>query len=142
MDGVAAAEYFGKTGCQPEYSDSRFVVFIITPFNTEEQLSRLNSAISGLHAALKRGEIINRPRIPDFTDYRERPVTALTPREALMSPCETTDVDLAAGRVAARMVCPCPPGIAAVVPGEIISPDMAKKLKNYGFKSLVVVKNR
>lgn len=139
-DGVTAAEFFREKGCEPEYSDSRFIVFIITPFNTPNELSRLGEAINQFPIALRRGRFLKRSQsLPNYVDNTP-PETVLSPRDALLLPCETVNTDSAAGRIAARAVCPCPPGIAAVVPGEKISRDTAEMLNLHGFKRLTVVK--
>ena len=49
------------------------------------------------------------------------PEVALTPRAAFFAPHETVSSAAAAGRVAAELVAPYPPGIPAVVPGEVLT---------------------
>ncbi len=141
IEGMTAAQFFREKGCEPEYSDSRFVVFIVTPFNTPDELSQLSEAINQFPVNLRRERFIKCAQtMPEYFDGMP-PKTVLSPREALLSPCETVNADSAAGRIAARAVCPCPPGVAAVVPGEIISRDTAEYLSFFGFKRLTVVKS-
>ena len=45
LSGIRAAEAFRRCGCEPEHADARMVVFIVTPFNTEEDIRRLDKAI-------------------------------------------------------------------------------------------------
>ncbi|MDD2362892.1 MAG: aminotransferase class V-fold PLP-dependent enzyme [Oscillospiraceae bacterium] len=143
VEGETAAEYFREQGCEPEYSDERHVVFIITPFNTPEEIQRLKVAVKGLTVAFRRGLFWHTGKKrtpPDYDHVYSLPEAAMSPREALLACCETVDADNAVGRIAARAVCPCPPGIAAVVPGEIIDAQTAEKLKLCGFNRLVVLK--
>ncbi|MDD2417770.1 MAG: aminotransferase class V-fold PLP-dependent enzyme [Oscillospiraceae bacterium] len=143
IDGMMAAKYFREQGCEPEYSDGQYVVFIITPFNTPDEIQRLRATIKGLTVAFRRGAFWRpgkKRTPPDYNYAMPLPEAAMPPREALLAGCETVDADHAVGRIAARSVCPCPPGIAVVVPGEIIDAQAAEKLKLFGFERLVVVK--
>jgi len=45
---------------------------------------------------------------------------ALTPKEALVAKVEAVPVERAVGRIAAELLCPYPPGIPAVYPGEMV----------------------
>lgn len=139
VSGEALAEYLRTCGCEPEYADARYVVLIPTPFNTADELERLHDALYALPD--KAGTMLRRPAGDVFEPYRYRPERACAPREALLRPAETVPAALAAGRVAARTVCPCPPGVAAVVPGERLTAPLAAALKKAGFSQLVVLKN-
>lgn len=148
VDGNTAAEYFREQGCEPEYADSCFVVFIVTPFNTQQELDKLKAAIQGFQPTISRLQE-KTGRFPEQSDWSwialdvrpaEKPTVILSPREALLAPSETVSAGKAAGRIAARTVCPCPPGIAAVVPGEQITKAAAEQLSVRGFDHFVVVK--
>lgn len=43
---------------------------------------------------------------------------ALTPRQAFFADAEAVALGAAAGRVSAELLCPYPPGVPAVFPGE------------------------
>jgi arginine/lysine/ornithine decarboxylase len=47
----------------------------------------------------------------------------VSPREAFFGPVEHVPVEQAAGRVAAEMLSPYPPGVPIVVPGEVLRAD-------------------
>lgn len=51
------------------------------------------------------------------------PVVELTPREAWFAARERVSVDAAVGRVCAELVCPYPPGVPALAPGERITAE-------------------
>ena len=53
----------------------------------------------------------------------------MTPREAFFSVRETVRAEDASGRVAAEMVCPYPPGIPAIAPGEVVSRELVDALR-------------
>jgi lysine decarboxylase len=53
----------------------------------------------------------------------------MTPREAFFAARETVRAEDAAGRVAAEMVAPYPPGIPAIAPGEVVSRELVDALR-------------
>ena len=63
----------------------------------------------------------------------------MTPREALFAAGKRLAVEKAAGKVALEALCPCPPGIPVVLPGEILSADAAEALKNSGIFEIKVL---
>jgi lysine decarboxylase len=58
------------------------------------------------------------------------PDVALSPRAAFFAPHETVAAGAAVGRVAAELVAPYPPGIPAVVPGEVVTADVVDALQD------------
>ncbi|NEP58643.1 MAG: aminotransferase class I/II-fold pyridoxal phosphate-dependent enzyme [Symploca sp. SIO2G7] len=54
---------------------------------------------------------------------------ALSPREAFFAPTETIPVEKAPDRISAELVCPYPPGIPALMPGEMINPAAIEYLQ-------------
>jgi arginine/lysine/ornithine decarboxylase len=53
----------------------------------------------------------------------------LSPREAFFAPTETLPVDQTLDRMSAEWVCPYPPGIPALMPGEMINPAAIEYLQ-------------
>ena len=51
------------------------------------------------------------------------------PRDALFGPTENVPVTEAAGRIAAEMITPYPPGIPAVLPGELLTEPVLRYLR-------------
>ncbi|OCN01082.1 amino acid decarboxylase [Clostridium sp. W14A] len=131
LTGTRAAELFRAAGIEPEYADRSFVVFIATPFNTEEDFQRLERAVRSLPAAEPLPEV---PEMPPFSP-------ACVPlREALLAESRTVPLERAVGGVAAQIACPCPPGIPAVMPGERVTKETAEFLCGYGFLEIKVLK--
>ncbi|MGZ3146104.1 aminotransferase class I/II-fold pyridoxal phosphate-dependent enzyme [Lentzea chajnantorensis] len=56
--------------------------------------------------------------------------TAMLPRDAFFAEVEQVPVEKAAGRVAAEMITPYPPGAPAVLPGEVISEEVLAYLRS------------
>ncbi|MBB4664284.1 aminotransferase class I/II-fold pyridoxal phosphate-dependent enzyme [Conexibacter arvalis] len=57
------------------------------------------------------------------------PPAVLTPRDAFTAPHETVPLAAAAGRVAGELVAPYPPGVAAIVPGELVAAETVASLR-------------
>lgn len=131
ISGKAAAEIFRGAGVEPEFADSAFVVMIATPFNTDGDFTRLTDAIELLPA--------RRP-LPVNTDLPPLPPVKMSLREAVFAPSEAVALDRAAGRIAAESLCPCPPGIPVVMPGEELTKESIQFLMGYGFLSIKVIK--
>lgn len=136
LTGTEAAERLRQAGCEPEYADSRCVVCIATPFNTEEDFARLEAGFCEMlrHAGapLPAGNTIAQlPPLP--------PVRASL-REAVLAPAEAVPLASSAGRIAAEPACPCPPGVPVVMPGEEITREAVEFLRSYGFSSIKVLK--
>ena len=58
----------------------------------------------------------------------------------VMSDFETVSLKDCLGRVAAEIVCPCPPGVPVVMPGEEIGVFEKESLFEYGITEINVIK--
>jgi len=67
-------------------------------------------------------------------------VSAITPREAIMSPYETVEVEKAEGRILADMCVGCPPAVPLLVCGEIIEKADVEAFLYYGINTVKAVK--
>lgn len=54
---------------------------------------------------------------------------ALSPREAFFAPTETLPINQTFDRISAELVCPYPPGIPTLMPGEMINPAAIEYLQ-------------
>lgn len=59
----------------------------------------------------------------------DSPHPPLSPREAFFSPMEIVAADKAVDRLSAELICPYPPGIPVLMPGEIIASKALKYLQ-------------
>ena len=132
VTGDAAAAYFRGRGLECEHSDPGAVIFILTPFNTPKEIALLRKAIVEFPA--ERGNIAAGASGFSGNPAPLRPETlpekAMSPRKAWSSPRETLPTALAAGRIAAETVAPCPPGVPLLMPGEIIDENSIKILSD------------
>ena len=130
MNGNIAGEYFRLNGIEPEFTDNIWVVFIATPFNTIEELDRLENAIKNIP--------INSP-IANKSINIEIPKQIMTPSEAFFSKKEVISTLMANNRISAVSACPCPPGIPLVMAGELITKKEIDLLILNGINNISVV---
>lgn len=133
----AVAEYLRANGIEAEYADARYVVLLVSPFHTEEQLTYLQEVIGGIDL-----EMMPKTSPSPFTADMPKalPERLMGLRMAVLLPSETVPTKEAAGRVSAQTVCPCPPGVAVIAPGEMIDGSLAQKLHDAGIETVQVVK--
>lgn len=127
-----AAAFLREEGVEPEWADHYRVVLLPSPFHQESDFIRVEQALrkmpKGRPAVLE--EVIPPP-----------PARVCSVREALlMRTQETVSVLKAQGRVAGQPVCPCPPGIPVVMPGEVISREAVECLSNSGISWVSVLR--
>jgi arginine decarboxylase len=116
-DGLAVeADLFGD-GIRLELANRDTLVPLLTIGDTEESVGRLVAALVR-SVELRRDD----PRKPGGASvvWSIEPDVALTPREAFFASRETVAAAGAAGRIAAEIVAPYPPGIPAIAPGEVV----------------------
>lgn len=131
--GTEVGEFFRHHHIEPEYCDQNSVVLIATPFNNKKDFRRLKKAILLLNAKPASKNMCNKPY--DFP----KPVAKIPPRDAVFSTSKLINVKNAAGRIAAESVCPCPPGVPIVMPGEEITNRIISDLTSYGIFVIYVV---
>lgn len=131
LSGHKAAEYFRKNGIEPEMSDNEHVVFIATPMNSKKELLKLKKAIKN---------IPQKEPIKLTQPILSIPKLNKSLHESIFGNFEQIDVKKSLGRTSARTVCPCPPGIPVLVPGEIINENSIKILVDYGIFLIDVLK--
>ena len=122
--------HFHRFHVEPEFCDGENAVFIITPFNTERDFSRLSEALSAL-SGNGRDAPAEAPSLP---------LRRLSPREAIFAGAEKLSARQAFGETAAEGVCPCPPGVPVVMPGEVIGEAEMAGFEKWGIKELLCVK--
>lgn len=118
--GFAADELFHETlGVTAELPALRHLTFILSLGNTPADAERLLAACQTLRRTA--------PSHPLESIQIGRPfpaaALALPPREAFFARSLALPIDQAAGRISAELVCPYPPGIPVLLPGEIITAE-------------------
>ena len=131
-DGRELADIMRGYKMECEYSDPAAVVLMISPYNSEEDLLRLEKFLTELelHAPLNRS-------IPKIKGVLPERVMSI--REAMLSPAVRVPVENSDGRVSARGAMSCQPSVAAVMPGERINAEIIKILQRYGISHTDVI---
>lgn len=113
-----------------EYADQNYIVFMLTPENTKQDLERLV-------AGLGKNQYV----------YKEKECLAVNPtkqkmsvREAMFSIPETVTLAEAENRICRVPTISCPPAIPIAVPGELITKELISVFQYYGIVELDVVK--
>jgi lysine decarboxylase len=125
-DGLEVEADLFAQGIRFELANRDLLVPLLTIGDTEAGAERLCDALIA-SVERRRGEA--RPPGAASAVWDVTPETALTPREAFFSARETVRAGEAAGRVAAEMVAPYPPGIPAIAPGEVVSRELVDALQ-------------
>ena len=118
-------------GIECEMCDGETTVLMLTPENTEEEISLLSSALSSINIEASGKEE------PMALPMSER---AMSIREAYMSSSERIKVTESLGRVSSAPTVSCPPAVPIVVAGEVIGSGHIDAFLRYGIDEISVIK--
>lgn len=143
-----------ELGVTAELPSLQHLTFIITLGNTASDIERLVQAFTTLArmTAGGAGEAEGAQEAEEETPFTSshsplatshftlQPSSfslhpSLTPREAFFAPTKTLLIEQTSDRISAELVCPYPPGIPVLIPGEVITPeaiDYLQKIKTLG----------
>ncbi|MFI6369335.1 aminotransferase class I/II-fold pyridoxal phosphate-dependent enzyme [Streptomyces sp. NPDC050546] len=107
--------------------DHRRIGMQITHGDDRETTGQLLEALGDLARAAR--ELPRAPRVEVPSPDELRMEQVVLPRDAFFGPAEDAPVGEAAGRVAAEMITPYPPGIPAVLPGERLTEPVLAYLR-------------
>ena len=116
-----------------EYSDPDYLVLMVTPENTREELEHLKTVLVQLP---KRMPIDARP------PRTGHPIPVLRPYEVLFRPFERIRTEESVGRILASPGVSCPPAVPIVICGERIDSCALELFRYYGIESCDVVKEQ
>lgn len=128
--GESIANMLHRKQIECEYADKEYVVFMVTPENSYEDLQKLAEDLGENHLG-EPGEKVFEP----LQGKKEMSV-----RSAMFSHQEKIAVSDAKGRICASPMVGCPPAIPIVVSGEIITGEAINVFQYYGIKEVFVVK--
>lgn len=117
---------------EAEYADSRYVVLMLSPFNNEEELKKLEE----FFVHLPKKETLKQKPITQISS----PNIALPLRDAVFHSSVSAAVEQAVGKISADNLFTCPPGIPILLAGETVTPNIADILKRTGIKRINVIK--
>ncbi len=137
LTGFAADEILtDRLGVVAELPSMRHLTFIISLGNTREDIDRLVWAFTELATNHAEAKCLELPSIEPPTKILSE--MAITPRQAdrwrSLSSGESShinvSIDNAVGKISAESICPYPPGIPVLIPGEIITSEALDYLKS------------
>lgn len=131
--GTKIAHILQKQNIVPEFYDSDYVVFMLSPQNTTADLNRLQTALCNLKP---------QPAIQTTPPPVPHPPQCLPLNEALLQPGEQVALEQAVGRICAAAVISCPPAVPIAVCGEQLNEAAISTMRYYGLKSCTVVKKQ
>lgn len=115
----------------PEFYDSDYIVLMPSPYNTKDDLKRLETCLCKIE---RKSAVFNSfPKL-------ERARKVMSVRQALFAPSKMIEVSKSLGQVCSSVSVSCPPAILPVIPGEVISESSIKVMKYYGIETVRVVK--
>lgn len=109
-----------------EMPSQRHLTFIVSIGNREWDIEMLVAGMGGL------AQQANSPLEIPAIDWQLSMITApaITPRSAFFADIETVPIDQAVNRISAELVCPYPPGIPMLIPGETVAAQSIDYLKS------------
>lgn len=126
LTGFEAEDILNEMGVTPEFSSLQNLTFIISLGNNWADINALVQSWQNL------------ARIPQLTSqykickYRDDPIITcnmcISPREAFFANSEILPLETTEDRICAEIVCPYPPGIPILMPGEIITKSAVEYL--------------
>ena len=127
LSGTDANKILAGYGVIAELADENSVVFIPTPFNSDEDFIRLKNGITALT-----GQKSKLKKADEYIPLQK----IFTPRQALCQKQQTVPIEQSVDRISAQLISRCPPGIPQIIPGERIT---EQALRNITIKNIKVV---
>lgn len=129
--GNEIANLLMESDIYPEFYDSDYIVLMPSPYNTKDDLKRLETCLCKIE---RKSVVFNSfPKL-------ERARKVMNVRQALFAPSKMIEVSKSLGQVCSSVSVSCPPAILPVIPGEVISESSIEVMKYYGIETVRVVK--
>ncbi|KAA8496728.1 Arginine decarboxylase [Porphyridium purpureum] len=133
IDGFELDEMLIERGVYAELPTMNAMLFIVTDATTQQDIDILVDGVENAMAEAFSAKLTDSPStksdsipLPPQSAFGE---LAMLPREAFLGPSEGTPLVASAGRVSSATVCPYPPGIPVLLPGERITADCIQYLE-------------
>ena len=130
LSGYALAERLRNNGIECEYADDGYLVLMITPENSTEELEKLLPALGENKKPVR--------RLEQMTLSGSEQMCSI--RQAVFSAHEIVAAEAALGRICGAPTVSCPPAIPIAVSGERINLEMVKLFRQYGVLEIDVLK--
>ena len=117
-------DYLRENKIQAEMSDSRNVVLIFSPFNTQQDFDSLYTTLKNCDMSTLKQDYV------DIISY-DIPISIMYPYEVMDREKTMIGVRDAEGKISAVAVVPYPPGIPIVMPGERLDKNTIAIIEYY-----------
>ena len=114
-----------------EFADRDFIVFMLSPQNTPEELEQLRE---GLCTLPRKAPIVEPPLL------RAQPEAVCSPRQAAFAPQETVPAKESLDRILSAATVSCPPAVPIVMCGERIDETALEAFRRCGIEYVTVMK--
>ena len=116
LTGFAADEILVDCGVIAELPSLQNLTFIISLGNIDADIEQL---VQGLKIATKHKQVLAMESA--IAPFNHESKLAITPRQAFYADTETLLIEQTCDRICAELVCPYPPGIPVLIPGEVVT---------------------
>ncbi len=128
--GYELADILFNAGIVCEFSDPDYLVLMLTPEITNNQLSKLVTVLKS---------IAKKPKITNLAPKSVIAKRKMSIRQAMLSKSESVNVEQALGRVLASASVGCPPAVPILISGEVIDQKSIEAFKYYGITTVSIV---
>ncbi len=122
-----------KFSVYPEFTDDNFVVFMISPYNSDDELEIIKKALIAMNECNSK----NNYSIPIYRAHEAKRVISI--REAVFSKKELISAIESLGRIYADTSVSCPPAVPIAICGELIDEEMIRAFQDYNIENVRVV---
>ena len=126
FSGFEADDFLQQQGVTAELPTLQHLTFIISIGNTATDIDKLVQAFTTLGiGAVRHGELNAKPKTYQNMSFllSSFVLGSLSPRQAFFAPSHPQPLEATVGCISAEIVCPYPPGIPVLMPGEAIAPE-------------------
>jgi arginine/lysine/ornithine decarboxylase len=126
LTGYEADQIFDQDlAVTPELPSLTSLTFIISIGNTQADIDSLIKAFAQLQRDQKRDHRFEL----DIVLFQDSYVASISPRDAFFAIPKTIPIENSIGYLSAETICPYPPGIPILMPGEVITPEALQYLQ-------------
>ncbi|MDZ8258113.1 aminotransferase class I/II-fold pyridoxal phosphate-dependent enzyme [Nostoc sp. ChiQUE01b] len=118
-----------KLGVTAEFASLQHLTFIISLGNTPADIEQLVQGFNTLAKEYRRGNLTLKNQVWQNLDRTLDYALQLSPREAFFAVSEILPLIQTNKRICAEIVCPYPPGIPVLMPGEVITESVLEYLQ-------------
>jgi len=129
LTGFAADEILVEQGVIAELPSLQHLTFIITLGNTEADIEKLVQAFTILAQDYPHKSLTLKKPVCEYIFSKLVYSVQISPHKAFYALKETLPIQKTCDRISAELVCPYPPGIPILMPGEVITSQAIEYLQ-------------